>query len=1183
MPAFRDVFDLRLFARSLADADRTRTEPLTSGPLFSVFPCPPFFSRIDPAHLNKPAVAQWVPLALAAEAERRLAAQAPGEPPPRGRRRPPEWVEHDARVLDLTLALTYQALYDREAVFHVKYESGPFTCRQVLGGPWGEALRTTSDGALYPGGVMPAPSCGPIRRCRVMAVGKMPGDDDMRLGRALVGRPGRHLRRTFEEGGVDPRDWYVSNVLRWPHPDPGGDSIPAEWLKTCLPLLRWEIELVRPEFLFLFGIEAMKGVLGTNQTMERNEFRLIDHPVGDGTAKVMCAVNPAAVLKKPEFEYRFRKAVTGMTTAVLTGNAWTQETDYLHFEVRTLAQLECLVDHILDTPGSEVVAFDAEWHGPFPGEPGSYMRSVQFSWLPKHAAAVVLHDAGGVPVLWPDRAEVCRLISRIAKYDQVPGRRPRVVGHNFNADLPWLKYMGLDLAYEFSQHTAYEDPKDFLTLTGHEDTRNVGGFDTMLAAHAVKETDDFKLELLAVSRLGLHRYDLRLLDWKKSYLSANRMAAKDLDGYGEAPGDILVGRRECEFPFGIAVLDSYGCFDADTTRRLYDVYNGVGGRPGLLDRDEFGLSSRRPYWLAMLAALAFGEFHTVGVTVDPHTAAELSSLFSHAYEKLVDLLREQANWPTFTPNKTHECAELLFGWQNANNRDRQRQLIRHSPPDAVLANLEPYVTTGKKPKLWEEVVAAGDAHKYKPGTGKETLMVLEAAHPHVSLLRAIRSVGQALKFVLRPPDAKSEEPSDVLSLAEPAEAAEDHEPDDPEFSDGMLSFLLKSDGRVHSQFFQTKETGRASSARPPLQNVGKSVEATYEKIFSKYREVKSADGTSRQVIRRDYSSPIRSMIMSRRGYKLADADWTGAELLIAAVQSGDASMLEHVKRAQLKESDPDFYDIHSSVAVRAFKLDCPPTKKGLQDAGYKAIRTAAKACVFGTMYGQGAAALARKALQEGTDITVEQAEQLIAGLFELYPRLERYLEAAGARAVSPRWMRNCYQRLRRFPYTDDRKVRGDLERQAKNFPVQSSVADAMNLALHHLYWYRYEYGRCDTHWYDMVLQVHDAVVLEVPDHCLEWVVEEVLPTCMSSRVPVWSCDFDGNRNPQFDRPFHLQAPPADVFRRWSVQLKRSELLADGAPGKYALRCELCSKPMTSTDDLNAFGVCPKCARVVTPS
>lgn len=1152
-----------------------------TGPLFDAFPCPDFAARFSPSDGLKGAE-KHLPLALVREAADRLSTFAP-PPAAKGRRRTEEVVAHEAAVIELACELTYRALYDANDVFKVTYDGQPLFRRQVLGGEWGDPPPADSTGAVYAGVTIPA-ARGPVSRCRVMAVGKMPGMEESRFGRNMIGKSGRLLRRLANEAGLDVTGWYLSNVCRWPHPDPeASGTIPAEWLKTCVPLLRYEIELVRPEFLFLFGLEALKAIFGNGKTMEASSYRVIDHTEAGHPLKVVCSMNAAAVIRKPEQEEDFRRSIAGMAALVATGSAWTPNTDHLHFEIRTIEQLENMVELVLQTPDSGSVAFDCEWHGLFPGEPGAYLRSVQFSWLPKHAAAVVLHDAGGVPVLWPERERVAALLKKLI--EPSPGRPTRVIGHNLNADRPWLLSLGVDLLWHFAQPFYEAVPGDPLTLTGAEETRTQGGFDTILAAHAVREVDEFKLELLGVNRLGMHRYDDLLLAWRASYLRERKMSARDLEGYGDVPGDVLIGVRGPEFPFGIAVYKSYACFDADTTRRLFDYYNGVDGRPGLLDRDQFGGSSRVAFWRAMLATMAFGEFHQKGIVVDPHTAAEQSALFAHAKDRLIDHLRTTANWharydedgrethPAFNPDSVFHCRELLFGVETANRRHKTTgELLRCSPPDAVLAGVTPHVTTGKRPRLWAEVVSAGRENAFAPSTGKEALMVLEAAHPHVKLLRAVRSVNQALKFVLRPPDAK-----DPTLPAVPAEVEE--EDDDPEFSQGMLSFLLKSDGRVHSQFSQTKETGRASSFSPPLQNVGKSVESVYEKVFKDYEKLKLPDGSERVIIGRPYSVPIRSMIKARPGHKLLDVDWTGAELFMAAVQAGDRNMLEHVERASLPENHPDFYDIHSNVAVKAFRLSCPPTKKGLADAGFKSIRTAAKACVFGTMYGQGADSLSRKARQEGAEVTVREAEQLIDGLFELYPDLERYLKAAANRAVNPRFVVNCFGRRRRFPETDDRQAIGEMKRQSANMVIQGGVADAMNMALHHAFWYRYQYGRFDTHWYDMVLQVHDAAVFEVPDRCVEWVVEEVLPTCMSARVAVWSCDLDGRRNPKFDKPFHLKAPPADVFSRWSVGLTRSELLADGLPSRYALRCDRCSKQATSPADLSAdLGVCDKCVK-----
>ena len=78
-----------------------------------------------------------------------------------------------------------------------------------------------------------------------------------------------------------------------------------------------------------------------------------------------------------------------------------------------------------------------------------------------------------------------------------------------------------------------------------------------------------------------------------------------------------------------------------------------------------------------------------------------------------------------------------------------------------------------------------------------------------------------------------------------------------------------------------------------------------------------------------------------------ESDFTGAELAVMAWISGDPNMIEHVRRNALSEDDPDYYDIHSHIAVKAFHLDCEPTKKGLASIHAKHLRVAAKAVVFG--------------------------------------------------------------------------------------------------------------------------------------------------------------------------------------------------------------------------------------------
>src|SRR5256714_15235100 len=47
---------------------------------------------------------------------------------------------------------------------------------------------------------------------RLMLVGEQPGDQEDRQGRPFVGPAGRELVRALEEGGIDRRGAYVTNV-----------------------------------------------------------------------------------------------------------------------------------------------------------------------------------------------------------------------------------------------------------------------------------------------------------------------------------------------------------------------------------------------------------------------------------------------------------------------------------------------------------------------------------------------------------------------------------------------------------------------------------------------------------------------------------------------------------------------------------------------------------------------------------------------------------------------------------------------------------------------------------------------------------------------------------------------------------------------------------------------------------
>jgi hypothetical protein len=895
-----------------------------------------------------------------------------------------------------------------------------------------------------------------------------------------------------------------SDLIKYDHPDPKSTNFKACWIKNCNYILQQEIRLVRPKYILLLGSEAILAVMGKSLTITNTQGRVIDYTYRVSSdcvldAKVVTSLNPIIAVRKPEKLDAIKSAVEYFSKVIR--DEYITDDDIDHRTIRTVDELVALKKEILASPDNNVIAIDAEWNGAYPGEKNSYVRTIQISWKPGKAACLVMHTQGGKEQIVGGIPAAVAQLNEILKSTDT--RQVRIVGHYLNADMPWLLHVGLDIREEYSAPIDDYQADGSTRLYGHQKTKTEGGFDTLLAAHSVNETGDFKLEVLGTRLVGVPRYDVELQKWKKSYCSEHDLDSDGLEGYGDCPDDILI---------------PYGNYDADTTRRLFDVYNGTAEKLGLLDCDSQGNDSRLPFWISARAALAFGEMHMKGLQIDLESAEELTDHYVKTRDRLLAMLRERLNWAEFNPNSVSHCREMLFGVKYNGVVDKETFKPKSVRPDGALSlELMPYKSTGKRPKLWRDIIQKGQEADNYVSTDKEVLQMLADRHPCVELLRDIRYIAQLTRYVLRP--GKGVEEGEVVRGDD---GRIEHE-------SGLLSYVL-ADGRVRSQFFQTKETGRASSARPPLQNLGKTAEEKYKAVFKRHGET----------IGLGYKYPLRSIVKARPGHVFVDADYTGAELAIMAWQSGDENMIDHVRRSGLPETDPGYYDIHSNVAVSAFGLDCPATKKGLASVGKAALRTAAKAVVFGYAYGQQAEATSRKAKQEGADVSVEQAQQLIDGLVAMYPALPHYFEDCRRRSQDPGYIVNCFGRYRRFVASTEREVMSEQQRQAMNFPIQSAVADAMSRALDHLYWYRYEND--NNHWYDIVLQVHDAVVLEVPVESVDWVVNEVLPTCMSERVDVYPCRLDGTRYTNAG-PYHLQVPPPDIFVRWSVPITKAECKA----------------------------------------
>jgi len=988
-------------------------------------------------------------------------------------------------------ALYAIALYCEWFTLAVKLKNMSYNVRFIPGHAWGDEV-----------------ALGPRRHHRVMVIGKMPGHEERARGLNFVGASGEVLKAALADIGFDDvPDWYVTNVLRFGHPIPHRDNVvPTSWIKDCEPLLHQELRIVRPDFILCLGSEAGKALLGMQGNVTRATGRVFDYRIDlrrteDDTAqphrtKVMVCIHPAAVVRSPDLMPRLNQSLRMFVRLICGEPVGSIEPDIKHTVVSTQAELQREVDAaIAETAHGGAIAVDCEWHGEHPGEPGAWLRTIQFSHKPKYACCVVLRHCGGEPAFSPGPEAALHELRRLFASSEFEDRSVRAVGQFHRADLPWLKHFGLDLSEQFSVPSSL--------LDGWELTKTMGGFDTGAAAHAVRETDDFKLEVQAARYTGAPRYDAALQEWKKAYCAANKIGAEDLDGYGQCPNEIL---------------HPYACYDVDVTRRLFDVYNGVGDAPGLLDCDEYGNNCRMAFWISMRASPACAEMERHGLLVDMGRASSLISGYKATRDTKVAELRELIGWPSFKVSSAPDCRELLFGPKYRGQYNSDGTPRKASPDGATLCNLLPVKSTSKRVRFsWEELVARREADSYTASTDKESLGILAHQHPDkpaAGLLRDIRFIEQLLRTSLRPP-AADKAGNELVG------------PDGEKiYTKGLLSYRC-SDNRIRTTIYQTLETGRYSSARPNLQALAKRREADYRRI----------QGAG-------YKFPMRSIFVASPGYVLIEADYIGAELACMAWFSGDPQMIEHVRRSQLPESHLDYYDIHSMVAVTAFRLNCPATKAGLESIGMLHLRVAAKNVVFGYAYGRGAAAIQRQCKEEGVDITLEGAQSIINTLVDMYPGLPRYFDTCRRRVYEPGWVCNTFGRFRRFSPSTDRKVQGEQERQAMNFGIQSAVADAVSRALDHLYYRRDEFGLN----YRIVLQIHDAVLLECPYSEVEAVYDIAIPRCMTELVPIRPSSLDGIARPGAG-PYFL-ATDRECMLRWGEKMTKADCEMVGIPTRF---------------------------------
>ena len=251
------------------------------------------------------------------------------------------------------------------------------------------------------------------------------------------------------------------------------------------------------------------------------------------------------------------------------------------------------------------------------------------------------------------------------------------------------------------------------------------------------------------------------------------------------------------------------------------------------------------------------------------------------------------------------------------------------------------------------------------------------------------------------------------------------------YTDKLPLMVNAQTGRVHTTFSQaTAVTGRLASTDPNLQNI----------------PVRTAEGRR-----------IREAFIAGPGHVLVSADYSQIELRIMAHLSEDPALLDAFAQGA---------DIHRATAAEIFGV---PAADVTSDQ-----RRYIKAVNFGLIYGMGAFGLA-------TQLNIERAaaQQFIDKYFARYPGVASYMQRTRESARAQGYVETVFGRRLWLP---DIKAgggprRAGAERAAINAPMQGTAADLIKLAMLAVHdWLLRE--KLATR---LMLQVHDELVLEVPD------------------------------------------------------------------------------------------------------
>lgn len=132
-------------------------------------------------------------------------------------------------------------------------------------------------------------------KARLMLIGEAPGADEDRQGRPFVGKCGKLLEKMLAAINLTREECYITNVLPW---RPPGNRTPTDdEIAVCIPFLKRQIELIKPDIILLLGGIALKSVTDNPDSISRTRGKWMTYEIENKEINVLATYHPSYVLR----------------------------------------------------------------------------------------------------------------------------------------------------------------------------------------------------------------------------------------------------------------------------------------------------------------------------------------------------------------------------------------------------------------------------------------------------------------------------------------------------------------------------------------------------------------------------------------------------------------------------------------------------------------------------------------------------------------------------------------------------------------------------------------------------------------------------------------------------------------------------------------------------------------------